>query len=104
MLHPDKDFELIADVTGQAVERLRQRPRAIESEGERINGWRTTPRDVVQVRPRSGSRTRVIVQPQRRPRTSSRQQVMTLLRVDKDLRLIAVSKRPTWASATGPPE
>lgn len=40
----------------------------------------------------------VIIQPQRRPRTSSRQQVMTLLRVDKDLRLIALSKRPTWAS------
>ena len=46
----------------------------------------------------------VIIQPQRRPRTSSRQQVMTLLRVDKDLRLIALSKRPTWASATVPPE
>ncbi|MBA3279139.1 MAG: VapC toxin family PIN domain ribonuclease [Geodermatophilaceae bacterium] len=47
VLHPDEDFELIADVTGQAVERLRQRPRAIESESDRINGWRTTPRDVV---------------------------------------------------------
>jgi len=47
VLHPDKDFELIADVTGQAVERLRQRPRAIESESDRINGWRTTLRDVV---------------------------------------------------------
>ena len=47
VLHVDKDFELIADVTGQAVERLRQRPRAIESESDRINGWRTTPRDVV---------------------------------------------------------
>ena len=47
VLHPDEDFELIADVTGQAVERLRQRPRAIESESDRIIGWRTTPRDVV---------------------------------------------------------